>query len=311
MNKKVFFYIDDVIWVFRDLTRQRPKSIFDHHFLKPLKEAHDKYGAKVQLNAFYRTDFFYGNDEFTLADMTDAYKAEWENASDWLKIGFHSKQEFPDYPLVNISYQDAKDIFQSIYREVCRFAGENSMAWAVEPHWLPVSKEGCRALRDCGIRLISTTIGASSEYNGDPASLPYGHAGRLLQNRQPETKVFLRGTRNTAIDNSLCAYNHFEPDMTHRMMNTTETIYDPDLDVYFKRLGGGSCLNLIPMEDLAAELGQYLENEFVGLGTHEQYSYPDYFSYQPDHGDRILEACRLLAQKGFTFIFAEELVVED
>ena len=111
MQKSCYFYIDDVIWVFRDLTRQRPASIFDHHFLKVLKETHDKYGMKVQMNVFYRTDFFYGNDEFTLADMTDAYKAEFEEASDWMKFTLHSKQEFPDYPFLNISYQDMKDIF--------------------------------------------------------------------------------------------------------------------------------------------------------------------------------------------------------
>ena len=94
MSKQTYFYIDDVIWLFRDLTRQAPKSIFDNAFMKMLKNAHDKYGLKVQLNVFYRTDFYYGNDEFTLADMTDAYKAEWDANSDWIRFGFHSKQEF-------------------------------------------------------------------------------------------------------------------------------------------------------------------------------------------------------------------------
>lgn len=64
MEKKAYFYIDDVIWVFRDLTRKRPASLFDNAFLNVLKTAHDRYGLKVQLNVFYRTDFFYGNDEF-------------------------------------------------------------------------------------------------------------------------------------------------------------------------------------------------------------------------------------------------------
>ena len=80
--KKVCVNIDDVIWIFRDLTRKRPASMFDHPFLKQFKDAHDAYGAAFQLNVFYRTDFFYGNDEFTLADMTDAYKKEWEESSD-------------------------------------------------------------------------------------------------------------------------------------------------------------------------------------------------------------------------------------
>ena len=55
MNKKAYFYIDDVVWPFRDITREKPKSIFEQTLLKMLKEAHDKYGIKVVLNAFYRT----------------------------------------------------------------------------------------------------------------------------------------------------------------------------------------------------------------------------------------------------------------
>ena len=52
MSKKTYFYIDDVVWLFRDLTRQKPKSVFDNPFMKVLKEMHEKYGLKVQLNLF-------------------------------------------------------------------------------------------------------------------------------------------------------------------------------------------------------------------------------------------------------------------
>ena len=71
MSKKAYFYIDDVIWPFRDIMRERPKSIFDQHLLGMFKEAHDKFGFKVTLNCFYRTDYSYTDEEFTLADMTD------------------------------------------------------------------------------------------------------------------------------------------------------------------------------------------------------------------------------------------------
>ena len=71
------FFIDDAIWFLRDIARMRPKSIFDHPFLKPLKEYHDRYGLKLQINLFYRTDFFYGMDECSLREVPDTYKAEW------------------------------------------------------------------------------------------------------------------------------------------------------------------------------------------------------------------------------------------
>ena len=307
MTKKAFFYIDDVIWVFRDLTRQRPQSIFDHHFLKPLKEAHDKYGAKVQLNVFYRTDFFYGNDEFTLADMTDAYKTEWEEASDWLKIGFHSKQEFPDYPFINISYQDMKDIYLSIKQEIIRFAGENSFAKFVLPHWVPVSKEGCKALRDCGAEIMCYTSGVTGDYNGDPASLAYGHAGRLLQNRQPETRTYTRRGVASDISRGICGYNHRPEDQAALIRNTLQTIRDPETGLHFKGMYG-VCLNLTKLEDLETASQKFIDCEFVPICSHEQYCYADYFAYQPDHPDKVLNTCNYFFRNGYTFIHAEELL---
>ncbi len=98
ITKQAYFFIDDVIWCLRDITRQKPKSLFDNEFFKMLKKCHDDFGMTVQMHLFYRTDFFYGDDEFTLAKVTDAYKAEFEESSSWLKFGFHAKQEFPDYP---------------------------------------------------------------------------------------------------------------------------------------------------------------------------------------------------------------------
>lgn len=117
MKKYAYFFIDDVIWVFRDLTRQRPKSIFDHHFLKSLRETHDKTGLKVQMNLFYRTSSFYGIDDFSLSDVTDAYKAEFEANSDWLKFSFHAKEEFPDYPNINLDYEETKTTLSAIKDE--------------------------------------------------------------------------------------------------------------------------------------------------------------------------------------------------
>lgn len=50
--KKTYFYIDDVIWLMRELTRKPAASLFENPFMQMLKRAHDEYGLKVQLNFF-------------------------------------------------------------------------------------------------------------------------------------------------------------------------------------------------------------------------------------------------------------------
>ena len=308
MTKKAYFYIDDVIWVFRDITRQKPKSLFDNPFLKLLKTAHEKYDFKVQLNLFWRTDYYYGNDEFTLAETTDAYKAEWEAASDWLKLSFHAKQEFPDYPHINATYDDIKTIFENIRREVIRFAGEKSFTYGVTPHWGPMSLGGVQALYDCGVRILWCSNGEKGEYNGDPFSLPYGHAMRLLNNRQPETGVYSRGSRNVAIDSSLAGYNHITTEQTEWMKGTFKYIVDEKTGMGFKKICCISPLDTIPYELIESDMEPHLNDEYFCMATHEQYFYSDYLAYQPEYPDKIYKMCEILKNNGYEFFYLDEIV---
>ena len=306
--KKCFMYIDDVVFVFRDIARQKPKSIYDHPFMAMLKKAHDLYGMKIQLNVFLRTDFFYGSDEFTLSDMPDDYKEEWTCASDWLKFGFHAKQEFPDYPYVNARYEDIMLDFGYLIKETERFACKNNVALGIVPHWNTMSKDGCRALHDLGAKLIHNTCGPVHEYNGDPSSLPYGHSFRLLHNRQPETMCHSRGSRNKAIDNSICGYNHMpvtKEESGAKLLNTAKI--DSQTGLYFKNLSNGVILNLYNLCELEESFSAFENDEYISIGNHEQYFYPDYFSYQPEYADKLLKAAEIMHRDSREFIFAEEL----
>ena len=305
--KKAYFYIDDTIWVLRDITRQKPKSLFDNPLLNVLKTAHDKYGLKVQLNLFYRTDSFYGYDEFSLKDVTKKYKKEFKANSDWLKFAFHALEEFPDYPHINATYEDTKKLFKMIEKEVFRFAGKDSFSYTVCPHWLPMSKEAVHALADCNVSLLDCTVGEVSEYNGDPSSLPYGHAARLLNNRAPETKVFTRVTRDTAISRSVCGYNHLSPDDDEKTRNNCSTIHNDEFGIEFKKYCS-TCLNTTPFNEIDDEFSKLLDREYIGICDHEQYFYPDYFAYQKDYADKIFKMCEILTSNGFVFIEGAEIL---
>ena len=309
VEKYAHFLIDDVIWVLRDVTRQRPKSLFDNPFLSMLKQAWENYGVKTQLNLFYRTSSFYGNDEFTLADMPDTYKAQWQEASSWLKLGFHAKEEFPDYPLVNARYEDVKSLFETVRGHVFRFAGEGSFTYGYCPHWNSVSEAGVKALFDCGVRIMDVSVGDATDYNGDPDSLPYGHALRLLNNRQPETRVYSRGGPDVAINNSICAYNHLTQAQLEQTWNNCSYILDTRTGMALKKFHmPQQTLNLMKLGEVKENLSALAGNEYIGICTHEQYFYPDYLSYQPDYADKIYEMGKCLKENGYIFLFPEELV---
>ena len=310
MAKNCYFYIDDVIWTLRELTNQKPDSMFDIPFLKMLKTAHDKYGMKVQLNLFYRTDFFYGEDEFCLKDVTDKYKSEWEANSDWLRLGFHSKQEFPDYPYVNADYNLVKSNFEEIKNEVYRFAGPKTFAANVTTHWLPMSREGCAALHDCGVKIMTVSTGDRHEYDPESNVLEYVHASRVLTNRKKETGVFYRKLDNGTSLPSVCGYNHLKPEKIDAIRYKKEYYHDEETGMNFKQLCYGPVLNSCTMDMIPQRLEPHMENEYLGYATHEQYFYPKYFLYQPDYADKLFLAAKIVSENGYEFFFPEEMVKE-
>lgn len=310
MEKIAYFFIDDVIWAFRDIAREKPKSIFDNGFMKMLKDNHDKYGLTVQLNLFYATDVYYGNDFFNLSEMPDCYKDEFQANKDWLTLAFHARQEFPDYPYVNASYEDVYEDFKLIEKEVLRFAGDGLFSDVLCTHWLPMSKGACRAVVDCGIRIDSPSAGITREYEGDMSVLPYGHAARLLHNRQPETKLFSREGADPRLATSVCGYNHVtqeEYDSTHAK---NCSVPDKELNLRHRQLcTDGLCLNLISPETVKERINKLADNnaEYIGLATHEQYFYPDYFAYQPDTHEKFETMAKTVHDRGYRFITYREM----
>ncbi len=307
--KKAFFFIDDVIWLFRDLTRKRPASLFDNPFLSMLREAHEKYGLRVQLNVFWRTDFFYTSDEFCLSEMTDKYKSEWEESSDWLKLAFHAKQEFPCYPYVNADYKDVKSDCEKCRAEIIRFAGEKTLANSLVVHFLPMSREGCQALFDCGVKIMDASIGERLPKEADPSD--YGcdelTKFRVIHNRKPETTLFRRVQVNGAESIMIAGYNHLSYEAAGNGRNTLEVIKDNATGMYFKDMCNGPCLDRIKKVDIPGIVESIKDYEFVGGATHEQYFYPDYFNYQSDYSEKIHTYAKMMSNAGFEFFFIEEL----
>ena len=283
--------------------------MFSHPLFAALKKAHDEYGLRVQLNLFYRTSSFYGDDDFSLADMTDAYRAEFSGASDWLKMSFHAKEEFPDYPYVNASYEEVASVFARVKNEVLRFAGEESFTYGYCPHWNTVSRDGVRALYDAGVRIMDVSVGDPRPYSGDPDTLPYGHAARLLHNRKPETCLYSRGGPNVAINNSLAGYNHFTDAQLKATLYETSGILDAETGMVFKKFHlPEMTVNLMKYEEMEEIFARHLGNEYVGVCTHEQYVYPHYFAYQPDWAEKLERMAKILCENGYTFLFASDLL---
>ena len=153
--KQYRFSIDDNILVFRDLAREPYTSLFDNPYLGLLRSIHDEFGTKIQLNIYYEMP------GFTLDQMPDRYKPEWEAAADWLKLSFHGRSNSTSYK--NCSYAQMYADCQLVHREILRFAGAASLSCCTTIHYVACPKEGIDALADCGIRGLVGLFGTDRQ----------------------------------------------------------------------------------------------------------------------------------------------------
>ena len=142
--KHFIFTVDDNIRFLKELSLGVYGSIFEHPYLSLYRRLHEKYDLKIQLNLFYECE------GFSLSDMPEKFKDEFEPVADWLKMSFHSRLENLR-PYESASYGEVLSDCEAVNREIVRFAGQKSLAKTTTVHYCRATADGCRALSDAGV----------------------------------------------------------------------------------------------------------------------------------------------------------------
>ena len=152
--KTFCFTVDDNIRFLKEIAQDRPESIFDHPYLAMYRRLHREYGVKVQLNLFYRLG------DFELSQMPDAYRGEWAENADWLKLSFHADYEKED-PYILSGYEEVYEDCRKVHENIIRFAAPAALAKTTTIHWCQTTEDGVRALADLGIKGLLGLFGSS------------------------------------------------------------------------------------------------------------------------------------------------------
>ena len=266
--RRCHFFFDDCCFFLRDITQQKPVSIFDNFFLGRLKKIHEKYNSKFLLNLFYADDH---HKDFTLADMPADYKEEFQANKEWLQLSFHAKSEFPDRPYQHADSAKLAADYDEVYNEVCRFAGSECFTPPLVLHWAMTNPENFHILKERGTRCLSG-----------------GYLGCVVSVSEKSHSVAVTDV----------GY-HYEQDVAHYLVDCGPVWYDRKYDIVFGT--GMVCCNYDDIATLQKKFAALPpEQEIISLMSHEQYSFPDYFNYIPDHLDRVEEACRLAQEYNCT-----------
>ena len=297
-------YIDDHSFFWTDLIKERPKRAFDHFYLAGLKKIHDKYGWKVTLNCFGRNDHFGGE----IKDVPDIWRNEFIDNSDWLKMSVHSFAEFPDRPYIDATYEDFTSEYDMIRDEIVRFAGESTFIAPVVLHWGNISPAVAQALIERGCKAYSSMFRA--HYMGGPSladRLKGAQAGNIAKCQAGAESM---SRSRSAAQLGFGFDEHFNAMEENSYLANHRAYYNPYLGVVF--YWGYCCCNLVPIEQIPPRFAEAFKaaeksgNELFSGASHEQYTFPYYHNYIPDHMARIECAAKCLVEGGCTPVFYSE-----
>lgn len=213
--------------------------------------------------------YYTTEDGFVLPRFPDRYKGEWKDNADWLKLAFHAYANKPDRPY---QYAPASKLIadlDQVAEQIRRFAGEQSYSPPTVIHWGQVQPAALKPLYERGVRVLSGYFRRSS----------------------------------TGWD-----VNYLFDDVRSEYLSRHDALMDFNSGIVFSRVD--IVCNSTPVERIVPTLEPCAKDpnqaEIMDLFTHEQYFWPFYSNYLPDHFERLDVAIRWVTEHGYKPVFFHE-----
>jgi hypothetical protein len=206
---------------------------------------------------------------FELPDFSDRYKSEWRDNSDWLKLAFHAHANEPARPYQYASASKLIADLKKVAEQIVRFAGEQTYSPPTVIHWGMVQPQALKPLFDNGVRALS------------------GYFRRLGDDWD---------------------VNYLLDDVRSEYLSRHDALMDFDSGIVFSKVdivcNSTQVDRIVPtLEPLTKDPNQA---EIMDIFTHEQYFWPFYSNYLPDHFERLDTAIRFVTERGYKPVFFHE-----
>lgn len=227
-----------------------------------------------ELNAKYGARFvlniyYTTEDGFELPQFPDRYKSEWRDNRDWLRLAFHAYANEPARPYQNAPASKLIADLKKVAEQIVRFAGEDVYSPPTVIHWGMVQPAALQPLYDNGVRVLSGYFRRSGG----------------------------RWDVNYLLDDTRSEY-----------LSRHDALMDFNSGIVFSRVD--IVCNNTPIDRVVPTLDPLRKDpnqaEIMDLFTHEQYFWPFYSNYVPDHFQRLDTAIRWATEHGYKPVFFHE-----
>jgi hypothetical protein len=213
--------------------------------------------------------YYTTGDDFSLPQFSDRYRGEWKDNSDWLKLAFHARADLPDRPYQDTPPEKLIADLDQVAEQILRFAGPEAYAPPTVIHWGMTRQSALKPLTRRGVRALSGFFAKS---------------------------------------NGVHDVNYRFSDEISEYLAHHDAWMDFASGIVFSRVD--IVCNNVPLDRIAATLDPQIKDpntaEIMDLFTHEQYFWPFYHNYVPDHFARLDTAIRFVTEAGYEPVFFHE-----
>ncbi len=213
--------------------------------------------------------YYTTEDGFELPRFPDRYKGQWQDNCDWLKLAFHAHADKPDRPYQYAPASQLITDFDKVAEQIIRFAGEKTYSPPTVIHWGMVQQTALKPLFERGVRVLS------------------GYFRRV---------------------NGVWDINYLLDDARSEYLSRHDALMDFDSGIVFSRVD--IVCNSTPIGRIVPTLEPLAKDpnhaEIMDIFTHEQYFWPFYSHYLPDHFQRLEAAIRWVTEHGYKPVFFHE-----
>jgi len=213
--------------------------------------------------------YYATEDGFTIKDFPESYKGEWKGNAEWLRLAFHAYANMPDRPYQYAQPAKLIEDLDLVKEQICRFAGEETYSPPTIIHWGMVQPAALKALYERGVRVLS---GYFCKWGG------------------------------------VWDINYLQDEVRSEYMSRHDALMDFESKIVFSKID--IVCNCTPIEQIVSRLAPLNEDpnqaEIMDLLTHEQYFWPFYSDYIPDHAQRLDKAIRWCTEQGYKPVLFHE-----
>jgi hypothetical protein len=218
---------------------------------------------------FVLNSYYTTDDGFDLTQFPDRYQGEWRDNADWLKLAFHARANLPDRPYQFAAPSQLIADLDQVAEQILRFAGEPTYTPPTVIHWGMVPSTALKPLYQRGVRTLSGYF---------------------------------------RLSNGVWDVNYRFDEARSEYLSRHDAWMDFDSGIVFSRVD--IVCNGTPVKQIVPTLAPLAQDpnhaEVMDLFTHEQYFWPFYSHYVPDHFQRLDTALRWVTENGYKPVFFHE-----